>query len=186
MMTVFASLALASVLSLPAATSRQSEMREAGPLARAVAAASHSPAPAPSPARTLQNGSRDSLKNGAIIGAIAGGVLGAVGGATGCGLGEILDSFEASDDSCAGPTLVGAVIGAGLGSLLGAGVDVRTCTSPRPWLRRTTYWCSCSLALLSCRRLSQKPGIPEGAALHPTKSYRKKPACAVAHDGLWV
>ena len=123
MITVFTSLALASTLAFPAAAASPSEARHTGPLGRAVAAAWRSPALAPTPAATFQNGSRDSLKNGAIIGAIAGGLLGAVGGAMGCGVGELLDTFPEEEDSCNGPTLVGALIGAGLGSLAGAGVD---------------------------------------------------------------
>lgn len=123
MITVFTSLALASALSLPAAAHSQPDTRDQRPLARAVAAAFDSPALAPSPAATFQNGSRDSLTNGMIIGAVAGGLLGAVGGAMGCGYGEILDAFPDEEESCTTPTLVGAIVGAGLGSLLGAGVD---------------------------------------------------------------
>ena len=123
MIAMFTSLAVVSVLSLPAGTPRQSEIRDTRLFARAVASASHSPELASSPSRTLQNGSRDSVKNGAIIGAIAGGVLGAVGGATGCGVGEALNPFGAADADCAGPTFAGAVIGSILGSLVGAGVD---------------------------------------------------------------
>ena len=122
MITVFTSLALASALSFPAAA-QPTDARDARPLGRAVATAWRSPALSPTPAATFQNGSRDSLKNGAIIGAIAGGLLGAVGGAMGCGVGELLSEAPVEEDSCTGPTLVGAVIGAGLGSLVGAGVD---------------------------------------------------------------
>ena len=123
MITVFTSLALASALSFPAAAQPQPDARDRRPLGHAAAAAWRSPALAPTPAAAFQNGSRDSLKNGAIIGAIAGGLLGAVGGAMGCGVGELLDTFPEEEDSCNGPTLVGALIGAGLGSLAGAGVD---------------------------------------------------------------
>lgn len=79
---------------------------------------------APPPAGTFQNGSRDSLTNGGIIGAIAGGILGALGGATGCGYGSILvTATTGKEPDCTGPTMVGTIIGAGLGSLVGMGVD---------------------------------------------------------------
>jgi hypothetical protein len=123
MITILTSLALASALTIPAGAGLQPDTRHAGPLARAVTGAFSSPALAPASAATFQNGSRDSVKNGAIIGAIAGGVLGAWGGAMGCGYGEILDTFPEEEDNCTAPTLVGALVGAGLGSLVGAGVD---------------------------------------------------------------
>ena len=122
MITAFTSLALASALSLPAAAPPRSDIRDTRPLARAVEAGWRSPAAAASPAAAFQNGSRDSVTNGAVIGMIAGGVLGALGGAMGCGYGEILNA-SGQEESCTGPTLVGALIGAGLGSLMGAGVD---------------------------------------------------------------
>jgi hypothetical protein len=122
MITVFTSLALASALSFTAAAHSKSNTANPRPLARALATAMDSPTLAPSPAATFQNGSRDSVTNGAIIGAVAGALLGAVGGVTGCGYGEILDTSGEEAD-CTGPALVGAIIGAGLGSLIGAGVD---------------------------------------------------------------
>lgn len=121
MTTVLASLVLASALSFPAARP-QSAYRDAGPLTRAVAGAFQSPTLATAPAATFQNGSRDSLNNGAIIGAVAGGILGALGGAMGCGYGEILNASE-EEVSCNGTAMVGAFVGAALGSLIGVGVD---------------------------------------------------------------
>jgi hypothetical protein len=123
MITLFTSLALASVLSFPAAAQPKSGAHNARPLTRAIADAASSKALAPARVGHSQNGSRDSLTNGAIIGAVAGGVLGAVGGAMGCGYGEVLDASTEDEDSCNGPALVGAIIGAGLGALIGSGVD---------------------------------------------------------------
>lgn len=121
MITAFTSLALASVLTVHAAAP-QPDTGNAGLLTRAVGKAFHSSALASAPAPKFQNGSRDSLTNGAIIGAIAGGVLGLLGGATGCGYGEVLDESP-DEESCTGPALVGALVGASLGSLIGVGVD---------------------------------------------------------------
>ena len=124
MITVLTSVALASALSFPISARPHSEIRDARPLARAIADAASPKTFAASPAGTFQNGSRDSLTNGGIIGAIAGGILGAVGGATGCGYGSILDAATTGEEpNCTGPTLVGTIIGAGLGSLVGMGVD---------------------------------------------------------------
>ena len=140
MIIVLTSLALASALSLPHAQPRP-HTGAARPIARAIAGVASSPALASSPAPAFQNGSHDSVKNGLIIGAVAGGVLGALGGAMGCGYGEILDTFPDDEDSCTGPTLAGALIGAGLGSLLGAGVDALFDRAPYagagPGARRT-------------------------------------------------
>ena len=139
MITAVTSLALASVLTIHAAVP-QPDTRNAGLLTRAVANAFHSPALAPVPGATFQNGSRDSLTNGAIIGAIAGGVLGLLGGATGCGYGEILDESP-DEESCTGQALVGALVGASLGSLIGVGVDAMFERAPHlpagPGARRT-------------------------------------------------
>ena len=77
------------------------------------------------PTRVIQNGSNDSVKNGALIGLVTGGLLGMVGGALGCGVGtDFMQSFpDESEDSCTGPAIVGALVGGGLGALMGAGVD---------------------------------------------------------------
>jgi hypothetical protein len=74
------------------------------------------------------SGTRDSLKNGALIGALVGGAL---AGAAGCAAGKALnESGEESD--CAGGIAVVAVLGVGIGAAIGAGVDALFEQAPSP------------------------------------------------------
>jgi fermentation-respiration switch protein FrsA (DUF1100 family) len=73
----------------------------------------------------VNQGQRDSLKNGTIIGAVIGAV------AMGAGVGALCRALqEPSDPSCWGSGLMGAAIGAGIGALGGLGIDALLARSP--------------------------------------------------------
>ena len=78
------------------------------------------------PPAATQGGTRDSLKNGAIIGALVGAAGFAVSGAVVC---KMLQ--EPSDPSCVPGVLVFAAIGAGIGGAAGVGIDALIDRSPR-------------------------------------------------------
>jgi hypothetical protein len=73
--------------------------------------------PAPSLAAT-QSGSKDPLKNGAVIGAVIGGII------TGTGIGLLCHAFNDTDEpQCWKAALLWGGIGAGGGAAIGAGID---------------------------------------------------------------
>src|SRR5688500_3182609 len=117
MFELVASVALATALSAAPASEPRAAALERGTLA----AASFSVRPIELAAR-VPRAPRvgDSLKNGAAIGAVAGGITVAALASVGCSVGSLLGG---EDSSCAGATVAGAAIGAGLGALIGVGVD---------------------------------------------------------------
>lgn len=87
------------------------------PIARHIEQTIFVQAPTTADTRFAQAGSRDSLKNGAVVGAVIGGV------ATGLFIGYICHVFNDNDMNCWPPALLYAAGGAGAGALAGAGVD---------------------------------------------------------------
>ena len=81
---------------------------------------------------SVQQSSKDPLRNGMLIGGITGGLLGALGGSVGCGAGEILNAFAEEEASCGMEAAMGALAGGALGALLGAGVDAMFDQGPSP------------------------------------------------------
>jgi outer membrane lipoprotein SlyB len=88
-----------------------------GPIARHIQQTVFHETPRAVEAPFAQAGSRDSLKNGAVIGAVVGGV------ATGLFIGYLCHVFNDNDMNCWPPALLYAAGGAGAGALVGAGVD---------------------------------------------------------------
>jgi hypothetical protein len=88
-----------------------------GPIARHIEQTVFSQDPMRAETRFRQAGSRDSLKNGAVIGAVVGGI------ATGLLMGYVCHLVSDTDTNCWPAALVYAAGGAGAGALVGAGVD---------------------------------------------------------------
>ena len=117
MISLVASLALSTAMTVAASTSVEPVQHD-GPLARAAAAA-FSRSQADKSAAHLAS-SNDPLKNGAIIGTLVGGVSVALGAGSACALDDLLG---AQGSSCTGAMIVGGAIGASLGALIGVGID---------------------------------------------------------------
>jgi hypothetical protein len=88
-----------------------------GPIARHLEQTVFHKAPMAAQSRFAQAGTRDSLKNGAVIGAVVGGA------ATGLFIGYLCHIFNDNDMNCWAAAALWTGIGAGAGALVGAGVD---------------------------------------------------------------